>query len=172
MDNSDSTFEDDNVWFFDDLTGSDREWAEDMGCEPGKAYFGDANVDNEVPVCPFCHVAVWHPLKTWSESSCKHLVFAYDMNEGFVYVHTGFANIFWGNIFPQNEDFYDGEEISTMQRKGTLPFPDDLLDYIPSLKLYSISSTFGITGVDCGFVSDKFMSEYSITPERKAKQSR
>lgn len=107
-----------------------------------------------------------------SESGCKHLMFIYDLNANFTYVNSDFTNFFWRNFYPQVEKVYEDEAISTMQKEGTLPLPEEILEYIPDIKIYSISTVFGTGGVDCGFASDKYLSEYSIAPESKAKQNR
>lgn len=161
-----SPFRDDQVWYFDDLTGLDREQAEERGCEPGKAYCGEPLDDNEVPMCPFCHLPVWSPLVDWDKSRCKHLVCAYDMNSALEYINPDFAKVFWAKLYPDTADdlrgIYKSDELSAMRDAGEIPNPVDLQGIVEGFQVYSKSSHFGDRGLDCGFVSDRFLTEHSL----------
>ncbi len=43
-----------DLWFFDELDDEEKQYALEQGCEPGKAYLGQAESACEAPQCPFC----------------------------------------------------------------------------------------------------------------------
>ncbi len=143
------------IWFFDDLTLDEQEYAEEnYGCESGNAYLGDDPIDEyQIPFCPFCKQILWNPEKGWDYLSCSHLVFVFDMNDGYVYEDEEFCNYFWEHIYPENIDeldrVYVPEEIEEIRKCNKLPYA---LEFIPNIKIVGIYSNSGDRGREYGFV--------------------
>jgi len=151
-----SPFEGHEIWLFDDLNENDRKQAKEGGCLPGKAYVGAPFSGHEIPLCPYCDVPVWHPRKDWEQSRCQHLVFAYDINTGFSYLHPDFPKIFWDDLINIDEEpceALDADELTALKKEGKIPDPENF-DYELEMEVFSFRSHFGDTGLDCAFWFD------------------
>lgn len=84
------------------------------------------------------------------------------------------SRLIWEEIYPDKEDYflsvYDAKEISAIQTLGEIPSPDVLEETIEDLEIYSVNSTFGDRGFECGFVPDHFLVTHSLGSSRLSEE--
>ncbi len=160
-----SPFDNDELWYFDELEGEHRKKAGDAGCEPGKIYWGYPDCDHEVPICPNCSAPAW----IHSGYGCEHVIFVHDINSGYSYLHPGFVQAFWGKIFPETQESikndYDLNEMNRMKKNGLIPIPFIIQDILNQISIEFTGSSFGHVGVEYGFCTDDILKDYGIEPD-------